>query len=695
MYKNVKYLFIIEYIAELILFNFVFLKFSKTIIEMRRHTGLLFMTAIFILLTLIPLSGQPVEEISVLTDKPGAEIQPTMWGVFFEDINFAADGGIYAELIKNRSFEFSLPMTGWELSDDRNGSGRMVANFYSPSNPANPHYMKVYIDPAEGSFSFLNEGFRGIGIRKDGFYNFSVSARLSSGSDIKLTAEIITPSGKVIGSTVLEGFSDSWKKYQASLKASDTESHARFRIVLTGKGSVDLDMISLFPADTWKGRRNGLRKDIVQMIADLKPGFIRFPGGCIVEGRDISNRYQWKNTVGPVESRKLIMNRWNVEMKERQTPDYYQSFGLGFYEYFLLAEDLGAEPLPVLNCGMSCQFNAAEVVPLDDLTPYIQDALDLIDFANGDTTSGWGKLRADMGHPEKFNLKFIGVGNEQWDEQYIERYRLFERELKSKHPEIKIVSGAGPYESGGYFDYAWSELRKLNPDLIDEHYYKSPEWFLKNAARYDNYSRGRIKVFAGEYAAHDREGTEPESRNTWRSALSEAAFMTGLERNADLVSMASYAPLLAHVDAWQWRPDLIWFDNLSVIGTPDYYVQKLFSNYTGTQVVPVLKDGRALTGQNNLYASSTIDRKAGKLYVTIVNTSDSAINLVLSLGPLSYMKEADKETLKSENPDGFNSVSDPRNIYPSSSVVKITGRKIKTPLDPASVNVFVIDYKHR
>ena len=306
-------------------------------------------------------------------------------------------------------------------------------------------------------------------------------------------------------------------------------------------------MISLFTADTWKGRPGGLRKDIAQLIADLKPGFVRFPGGCIVEGRDLTNRYQWKYTVGPVDQRKLIINRWNMEMQDRQAPDYFQSFGLGFYEYFLFSEDIGAEPLPILNCGMSCQFNAGEVVPLNELDPYIQDALDLIEFANGPVTSQWGKLRAAMGHPEPFKLKYVGVGNEQWDEQYIERYKAFEKVLRAKYPGIKIVSGAGPSASGRLFDYAWGELKKLTPDLVDEHYYMAPEWFLNNASRYDNYNRKGPKVFAGEYAGHWKEGNDPESRNTWYSALSEAAFMTGLERNADVVQMASYAPLLAHV----------------------------------------------------------------------------------------------------------------------------------------------------
>ncbi|NLK53844.1 MAG: alpha-L-arabinofuranosidase, partial [Bacteroidales bacterium] len=341
-------------------------------------------------LTLLTGTAQESLRIVVQADKPGAEIQPTMWGVFFEDINFAADGGVYAELVKNRSFEFEFPLSGWRQLSQQNGTGRIVPGFYYPYNPGNPHHVSIFLDPAVESFGITNEGFRGMGIRKDAQYNFSVKARLHESSDIKMKVELLSASGQIIGTAVISGFTADWTNHKVSFAASDTELKALLRITLEGKGAIDLDMISLFPADTWKERENGLRKDLVQMIADLKPGFLRFPGGCIVEGRTLENRYQWKTTVGPVEDRKLIMNRWNLEIRNRQTPDYFQSFGLGFYEYFLLAEDIGAEPLPIVNCGMSCQYNAAEVVPLEELDSYIQDALDLIEFANGETSTRWG-----------------------------------------------------------------------------------------------------------------------------------------------------------------------------------------------------------------------------------------------------------------------------------------------------------------
>jgi alpha-L-arabinofuranosidase len=658
---------------------------------MKKHLEFKLSLALLVV-TIFSLSAQQIQEISVQANKPVCDIQPTMWGVFFEDINFAADGGIYAELVKNRSFEFTLPLMGWEQVR-QNGSGRVVPTFYSPANINNPHYITIYVNAENGAFGLSNQGFRGMGIKKDDLYKFSISARISAGSNLKMKVELFDSTGALIGETEPTGLTAEWRKYQASIMASGTESNAKLRLLFSGKGSVDIDMVSLFPADTWKGRPGGMRKDIVQMIADLKPGFVRFPGGCIVEGRDLTNRYQWKTTIGPVEERKLIINRWNMEMRNRQASDYFQSFGLGFFEYFQLAEDMGAEPLPILNCGMSCQFNAGEVVPLNELDPYIQDALDLIEFANGATSTTWGRIRASMGHPEPFNLKFIGVGNEQWEEQYIERYKLFEKALKEKHPEIKIVSGSGPSSSGAYFDYAWDELKKLSPTLIDEHYYMAPEWFLKNARRYDDYDRSGIKVFAGEYAAHGREGAAPESRNSWLSALTEAAFMTGLERNAAVVNMASYAPLLAHVDAWQWRPDLIWFDNLQTIGTPNYYVQKMFSTHKGTQVIPALSAGKPLTGADSLYASAVIDKDNSKVYVKIVNVSRSVKSVRINLEGLPFLKSGEIETLKAKGLYDFNSISNPKNVSPVISPVAISGKKLTVNLNAISVNVLTLPFR--
>ena len=387
-------------------------------------------------------------------------------------------------------------------------------------------------------------------------------------------------------------------------------------VFLQGPGTVDFDMISLFPQKTWKNRPGGLRADMVQMLADLHPGFLRFPGGCIVEGSDLSKRYQWKNTIGPIDDRRLLVNRWNYEFKHRPTPDYYQSFGLGFFEFFQLCEDIGAQPLPIINCGMACQFNSGELCPPDELDPYVQDALDLIEFANGPATSTWGGKRAAMGHPEPFNMKMLGVGNEQWGPQYLERLTLFTKAIKEKHPEITLVSDAGPSPDDERFQFLWPRLQKLEAgghtaEIVDQHCYANPIWFLANSDRFDHYDRHGPKVFFGEYAAQSVAICSTKNRNNLECALAEAAYMTGLERNADVVRMASYAPLFANNEAWQWTPDLIWTDSLRALATPNYYVQQLYCRNRGDVVLPatntapvrdILPAGRVGVGTSNCTA---------------------------------------------------------------------------------------------
>jgi alpha-L-arabinofuranosidase len=632
-------------------------------------------------------------KLTVIADKPVASIAPTMWGVFFEDINFGADGGLYAELVKNRSFEFPTAMMGWRENRVNYQKGRFLI-INKSDNSTNPRFARITINNPEGNYSLSNDGFRGIGLHKGKQYDFSIMARTERPTNIKIKVQLLDYAGKVVGSSSIENFNSAWKKYSANITTTDSTQRGKLNLVFEGEGIIDIDIVSLFPHDTWKNRPGGLRNDLVQKIADLKPGFIRFPGGCIVEGKELSNRYQWKTTVGNVFDRTLIMNRWNVEFRHRAAPDYYQSFGLGFYEYFLLADDLGAEPLPILNCGMACQFNSGEVVAMDELQPYIDDALDLIEFANGAVTTKWGKLRNDMGHPAPFNLKFLGVGNEQWEPQYIERYKVFEKAILSKYPGIKIVSGAGPYAEGEYFNYAWKELKQLKPALIDEHYYKPPAWFFNNASRYDTYERTGPKIFAGEYAAHVKGNpAEAEGMNDWEAALAEAAFMTGLERNADIVQMCSYAPLLAHVDAWQWRPDLIWFDNLNTVATPNYYVQKLFSTNKGTDVVKILHDGNAVAGKDSLYASSVIDKKSNELIVKLVNNSSASQTIELKIEGVKL----DKATvsllqLSGNDLSRYNKLNELDNLAPVQKDFPISTNKVNRLLPPYSVSVFKIPY---
>ena len=439
-------------------------------------------------------------------------------------------------------------------------------------------------------------------------------------------------------------------------------------MILETPGAVDLDMISLFPRKTWKERPNGLRADLVQMLADMKPGFVRFPGGCIVEGRELATRYQWKTTIGKPEDRRLIVNRWNTEFKHRPAPDYYQSFGLGFYEYFQLCEDIGAEPLPILNCGMACQFNTGELVPLDALDPYIQDALDLIEFANGPETSTWGGRRAEMGHPRPFGLKLLGVGNEQWGPRYIERYERFAKVLKAKHPEVQLIASAGPRPADDLFKFLWGKLRELKADIVDEHCYDSPAWFFDNAARYDGYQRTGPKVFMGEYAAQSVKTVSPDNRNDWHCALSEAAYMTGLERNADVVTMSSYAPLFGHEDGWQWRPNLIWFDNLNVYGSPSYYVQRLFSRHRGDVVLPIAIDGRSPASSKSpgLYASASFDRKANEVILKVVNSAAEPVTTAMSIkGAGKIATQATAIVLAGAKLADENSIAEPRKIAPA------------------------------
>lgn len=435
------------------------------------------------LLCVMPAISQP-KVIELKADKPVGTISPTMWGLFFEDINFAADGGIYAELVKNRSFEFDKPLMGWEKLGQEHAAQFQLLN---SGNENNSRFLRIETGQ-EKELSLANEGFRGMGLKAGETYRFSLMTRQNSGAS-SINIELLDDKGNRIGHSAIDGFSPEWKHSETAVLCSKTVEKGRLKVTFRGAGTIDVDMISLFPENTWKGRKNGLRADLVQKLADLKPGFLRFPGGCIVEGMVLENRYQWKKTVGNPNERKLIVNRWNMEFAHRATPDYFQSYGLGFYEYFLLAEDIGAEPLPILNCGMACQYNSGELAAAEDLEPYIQDILDLIAFANDDASTPWGKVRAEMGHPEPFHLKMVGVGNEQWGRQYIERLEKILPLLKAKYPGIAYVGGAGPSSDGKEFDYLWKEMRRLDVPLVDEHYYKTPEWFMQNAARYDHYNR--------------------------------------------------------------------------------------------------------------------------------------------------------------------------------------------------------------
>ncbi len=623
-------------------------------------------------------------QLTVDAGKPGGIVQPTMYGIFFEDINFGADGGLYAEMVLNRNFEFPNHLQGW------NTFGKVTVGDFEPAFTRNPHYVTVYPSGHKEKTSGLeNKGFFGMGFKKGMKYDFTVYARLNNlqGKTAKIRVELVGDDNVPMDRQVITLSNNQWQKKTVTLTANRTMQHGLLRIFNAGSEAVDLDYVSLFPEDNW----HGLRADLVKDLEDLHPGIFRFPGGCIVEGTDLQTRYQWKNTIGDPENRPINENRWNYTFPHRQYADYYQSYGLGFYEYFLLAEKIGAEPLPVLSCGLACQFQNADNdsnahVALKDLQPYVDDALDLIEFCNGDVNTKWGKIRARLGHPKPFNLKQIGIGNEQWGPLYAERLEVFVKQIRAKYPNIKICGTSGPSADGKDFDYGWQQMRKLNVDLVDEHYYKSPQWFLDNAGRYDKYDRRGPKVFAGEYAAHGK-----GERNNWEAALSEACFMTGLERNADVVYQATYAPLFAHVDGWQWKPDLIWFDNLNSVRSANWYVQMLYGTHKGTNMLKVTENGANVEGSNGLYASAVYDKIKKQYIVKVGNSAANAQQVTINLNGVKNVRKAQQTILKAAALTDENTIDHPDRIVPTTTDLTATGNTITVSLPASSFSVFVFE----
>ncbi|MCQ2159818.1 MAG: carbohydrate binding domain-containing protein [Bacteroidales bacterium] len=631
-------------------------------------------------------------DFDINVKKVGAPIQGTMYGIFFEDINYAADGGLYAELVKNRSFEFpNDALQGWKafgkVSVREDGPFERCPHYVRLSDPGHPHKHT----------GLENEGFFGIGVKAGKEYRFSVWAR--SDKPVTIRVELVNSAsmGEIheFGKNTVTIDSREWKKYQVILTPSETMEKSHLRIFMeTRDAYCDLEHVSLFPVDTWMGHENGMRKDLAQALADLKPGIFRFPGGCIVEGTDLETRYNWKNSVGPVENRPINENRWEYTFPYRLYPDYFQSYGLGFYEFFLLSEEIGSEPLPIISVGLACQFQNDNIdahVPVDELQPYIDDALDLIEFANGSVDTKWGALRAEMGHPAPFNLKYLGIGNEQWDELYPEHLKPFLDQMRAKHPEIKIVGSSGPDSEGAQFDYLWPQMKALKADLVDEHFYRPYDWFLSQGNRYDNYDRKGPKVFAGEYACH----ATGKKWNHYKASILEAAFMTGLERNADIVHMATYAPLFAHVEGWQWRPDLIWFDNLNSFRTVSWHVQQLYGQYKGQNVLALAMNGKPVAGnddQNGLFASSVQD--GNLIYVKVANTSDKAQEINFNFNGLKKketVKAVKRIDLTSDKIYEDNSIEAPCNIVPVEAGFSGEGQSLKASVAPLSFSIFVIE----
>ena len=588
------------------------------------------------LLLLTMLSGAALAEAttaSTLTADAKAttiEMSDTLYGLFFEDINYGADGGLHAELLNNRSFEYEDVLfgkvtdhyTGWGFNLAFGATGTAKVMTEHPLNANNPTYMQVNCQ--KGEYRFANLGYQsttfsgGIPVEEGKTYRCFVYMRNAGDFDGQVEIALTKRTGKSIAVPKRFTLTDEWQKYEVTFKSQYTED-AVLSFILHGTGAVDFDMASLTPADAFGADwpNGGLRADLVQALKDLNPSFLRFPGGCVTEGSYYrKNFYDWKDTVGPIEERRENFNTWG----------YMQSYGLGYYEYFMLSEAIGAEPLPVVHSGLLCQARDVKEAPLTiaETREYAQDLLDLIEFANGDVSTEWGALRAEMGHPEPFNLKYLGIGNENWDQVYWDRFDILYKAVKEAHPEITIISSAGPVAEGDMPARAWRTIRQKYPDtIVDEHYYMDSNWFLNNVGRYDRYPR-TTKVFVGEYACHepDQGGRRP---NNLYSALCEAAYMTGLERNSDVVAMASYAPLLAREGMQQWTPDLIWFNAREVLLTPNYYVQQMFASTVGDQVVASELDGL------NKRIYHIVTRTEDRLYVKLVNVSDYADSMTLNL----------------------------------------------------------------
>lgn len=555
------------------------------------------------------LSLASVNSILTIKSSEGYSISSSLYGLFLEDINYAADGGLYAEMVKNRSFEFGKMATasekhGWRIEGNLDFTVKDGSEDESYLNPNNPHYT-ILSNQTEELSGIRNSGFLdGMAVKKGADYLFSAYFR---SEDYKgpVTLRLTDSKGQVYGEAVIPDISSSWYKYEASITAAETVTKDLGLTLLIGKGTIQADMVSLFPKDTYNGRENGLRKDLVEALKELSPKFLRFPGGCVVEGKTLKSAYSWKDSIGggmaftvngkatygDVAARPLGINLWGNENAASSDP-YYMTYGLGFYEYFLLCEDIGAMPVPILNAGLSCLIQGTRSVgtPADSVEPgteefaaYVQDALDLVEFCKGDKDTKWGAVRIAMGHEKPFDLAYIGIGNEQWGGVYYSRYEAFLKAFQeaaasnpSLYANIKLIVANGPVAAD---TYAWNKIKLYGSDyagLVDEHYYMTPSWFLLNTDRYDSYDRNSTPVFLGEYAAKS---------NTAEAALAEAAFMTGLERNGDIVKLASYAPLFGNTTASQWSPDLIWFNNHSSWGSVNYYVQKLFGCNAGTKVV--------------------------------------------------------------------------------------------------------------
>ncbi|MEN9908470.1 MAG: hypothetical protein RLZZ540_1619 [Bacteroidota bacterium] len=579
------------------------------------------------------------------------KISKLLTGVFFEDINYAADGGLYGELIQNRDFEYALSdkeghdktwnsSKSWTIEGNQN---TFTIDSLSPIHENNKHY--AVLKTTEIGKGFSNEGFDGIALKAAEKYDFSLFCRNLAGANTKLLVRLVGKNGEKYAEMIINSNSVNWKKYNAVLVSNKTVTDAKLEIVHQSQGSIALDMISLFPQKTFKGRKNGLRADLAQTIADIQPKFMRFPGGCVAHGDGLGNIYHWKNTIGPLESRKPQRNLWG----------YHQSMGLGYFECFQFCEDMGAAPLPVVSAGVPCQNSGTGGagqqggIPMSEMDEYVQDVLDLIEYANGDVNTKWGKKRAEAGHPKPFNLKYVGIGNEDLiTDIFEERFTMIFNAVKAKHPEITVIGTVGPFYEGTDYNEGWALADKLNIPMVDEHYYESVGWFINNQDFYDKYDRSKAKVYLGEYAAF-----LPGRPNNIETALAEALYLTSIERNGDVVSMASIAPMLAKEGHTQWNPDIIYFNNSEVKPTVGYQVQKMYGNNAGDLYLLnniTLSDGNESV-RKRIGVSVVRDTKSNDLILKLVNMLPVAVNTQLDLKNLGVTASNASRILLTGTPD--------------------------------------------
>lgn len=605
---------------------------------------------------------KPLEATVTIKAKESKKISPLLTGIFFEDINYAADGGLYAELIQNRDFEYSghdkryndknwNALTAWK--------GTFTLDSLQPVHQNNKHYAVV------NNASLINVGYDGIAVTKGEVYNFSLFAKKLEGKGAILV-ELVNDKGATVASAKVNASATTWKKYELTLKPNATVAGGTIKLTVEGKAG--LDVISLFPKNTFKGHKNGLRKDLAETVAGINPTFMRFPGGCVAHGDGLGNIYKWKNTIGPLESRVQQRNLWG----------YHQSMGLGFFEYFQFCEDINAEPVPVLAAGVPCQ-NSADGgtgqqfgIPMKHMDEYVQDVLDLIEYANGSVNTVWGKKRAEAGHPKPFNLKYIGIGNEDLiTDVFEERYTMIVEAVRKKYPQITIIGTVGPFNEGADYREGWAIADKLKLPMVDEHYYQSPGWFINNQDFYDSYDRSRSKVYLGEYASWG---------STLYNALAEALYLTALERNADVVSMASYAPLLAKEGHTQWNPDMIYFNNTEVKPTVNYYVQQLFGQNAGDKYLQndiVLNNDDADIVKR--FGVSAVTKDAdGSIVVKLVNVLPTTVSTKLTLQDTNVATNAVECTVLKGNPSS-------KQALPATTVLKQLGGNIT--LEPYSMTV--------